>query len=269
MCRLWGHGLFPLGKPVPSLKLVLPAKAAAVLKGHKGVSKAGLVLADALVEGGRGVWEDMAQLVGENPELDYLREGVAQSLTMSKAVSTLGAYRTPVSEWQEFCSRYKGRAFPVDSALYLLFLQERLNYDLAHHNKVGGFLNRVYGVDLMCGMLGFEGPGGLPQVRLLIESAKRQLGRPTVKKLPCDKPLLARLVLELVPDPNLAGQNLIDLRTAVFCLLGFVLEGRWAEVSQLCPNDFTDYGSHMVAFIEVRKTSYHDNPAINTQTLIK
>jgi len=127
VCRLWGHGLFPLGKPVPSLKLVLPAKAAAVLKGHKGVSKAGLVLADALVEGGRGVWEDMAQLVGENPELDYLREGVAQSLTMSKAVSTLGAYRTPVSEWQEFCSRYKGRAFPVDSALYLLFLQERLN----------------------------------------------------------------------------------------------------------------------------------------------
>ena len=251
------YELFPLGKPVSSLKLVLPAKAAAVVKGHKGVSRAGLVLAEALVEGGRGVWEDMAQLVGENPELDSLRDEVAQSLTMAKAVGTLGAYRTPVNEWQEFCSLYKGRAFPVDSALFLLFLQKRLNYDLEQHNKVGGFLNRVYGIDLMCGMLGFEGPGRLPQVRLLIESAKRQLGRPTVKKLPCDKNLLAKLILELVPNPDLVGQNLIDLRTAIFCLLGFVLEGRWAEVSQLCPNDFTDYGEYMVAFIEVRKTSQH------------
>ena len=255
---MWDHGLFPLGKRANSLKLVLPSKSAAVVKGHRGVTKAGVDLAEALVEGGKGIWEDVAQLVGENPCLETLREELAQSLTMAKAASTLGAYKTPVAEWQEFCTMYKGRAFPVDSALFLLFLQNRLNYDLERHNKIGGFLNRVYGIDLMCGMMGFEGPGRLPEVKLLIESAKRQLGRPTIKKLPCDKPLLTRLILELVPNPtNLVAQNLIDLRTAIFCLLGFVLEGRWAEVSQLCPNDFTDYGEYMVAFIEVRKTSQH------------
>jgi len=115
----------------------------------------------------------------------------------------------------------------------------------------------VYGVDLVCGMMGVEGPGALPQVKLMMESARRQLGRPTVKKLPCDKPLLLRLVGELVPQADLEGQKLTDLRTAIFCLLGFVLEGRWAEVSKLCPNDFTDYGGYMVAFIEVRKMSQH------------
>ena len=238
-------------------RLVLPSKEAAVVKGHRGVSQSGLILADMLVEGGRGVWGDMDQLVAENPGLEGLRDEVAQSLTMAKAGGTMAAYRSPVSEWQEFCSNYKCRAFPVDGAPFLLFLQQRLNYDIKQGNKVGGLLNRVYGVDLVCGMMGVEGPGALPQVKLMMESARRQLGRPTVKKLPCDKPLLLRLVGELVPQANLEGQKLTDLRTAIFCLLGFVLEGRWAEVSKLCPNDFTDYGGYMVAFIEVRKMSQH------------
>jgi hypothetical protein len=35
--------------------------------------------------------------------------------------------------------------------------------------------------------------------------------------------------------------------------LGFVLTGRWAELSDLLPADLTDYGGHFAAFIEVRK----------------
>jgi len=104
-------------------RLVLPSKEAAVVKGHRGVSQSGLILADMLVEGRRGVWGDMDQLVAENPGLEGLRDEVAQSLTMAKAGSTMAAYKSPVSEWQEFCSNYKCRAFPVDGAPFLLFLQ--------------------------------------------------------------------------------------------------------------------------------------------------
>ena len=236
---------------------MLPRKSQAVVKGHKGVSQAGRSLALGLVNSGLGIWRDMDQLVADNPELEDLREEVAESLTMSRANKTLDAYKTPVDEWQEFAEKFKCRQFPVEEAAFLLFLQNRINYDKSKGNKEGGLLNRVYGVDLVCNMLGVEGPGGLGSVKSLMESARRQLGRPTQKKLPCDKPLLVRLIKELVPDPSLKGQNITDLRTAIFCLLGFVLEGRWVEVSQLCPDDITDYGNYMVAFIEVRKCSQH------------
>ena len=45
----------------------------------------------------------------------------------------------------------------------------------------------------------------------------------------------------------------INLRTALYASLGFVLTGRWAELSDLVPADLTDYGEHFAAFIEVRK----------------
>ena len=238
-------------------RLVLPRKSQAVIQGHKGISKSGKVMAVGLVYSGVGLWSEMDELIDRNPELTGLRDGLAESLTMSKADCTLDAYRTPVIEWQEFSEKLGCLAFPVEEAVFLLFLQNRLNYDKEKGNKVGGLLNRVYGIDLVCAMLGIDAPGALPHVKLMMESARKQLGRPTVKKVACDKPLLIKLVKELVPEPSLMGQNLIDLRTAIFCLLGFVLEGRWKEISQLCPSDITDYGSYMVAFIEVRKTSQH------------
>jgi hypothetical protein len=256
--RLWGNKLFSIGELSGTEgRLVLPRKSQAVVKGHLGVSKSGLVLADALVNSKVGIWGDMEELIAINPELAPLRDDAAASLTMARASSTLDAYRSPVSEWEEFSGRYNCRTFPVNEAVFILFLQNRINYDKEKGNKVGGLLNRVYGIDLVCSMVGVEGPGTLSEVKLMMESARRQLGRPTVKKQACNKPLLIKLIQELVPDPSLVGQNLIDLRTAIFCLLGFVLEGRWAEVSKLCPSDITDYGSYMVAFIEVRKTSQH------------
>jgi hypothetical protein len=238
--------------------LALPSKVQATVRGHKGVCREGLLLSNSLVGwAGGGTWSELNALVEQNPCLGVLRDQLAESLTMSKASSTIKAYKSPVDEWQGFCVGINQVGFPVDTATFLLFLQMRLNYDKERKNKVGGLLNRVYGVDLMCNMLGYEGPGKQPQVLLLLESGRKQLGRPTIKKKACDKDLLMRLIAALIPDCTLQGQNLCDLRTAVFCLLGFVLEGRWAEVSQLCSHDFTDYGTHMVAFIEVRKCDQH------------
>ena len=170
-------------------RLVLPRKSQAVVKGHKGVSQDGRSLALGLVNSGLGVWGDMDQLVADNPELEDLREEVAESLTMSRANKTLDTYRTPVDEWQDFAAKFKCRQFPVDEAAFLMFLQNGINYDKSKGNKEGGLLNRVYGADLVCNMLGVEGPGSLGSVKSMMESARRQLSRPTQKKLPCDKPL--------------------------------------------------------------------------------
>jgi hypothetical protein len=251
--------LFYLGDgSVEERRVVLPSKKDAVIRGHKGVSQEGMVLAEGLKGfSGGGVWSEMNALVDNHPALGELRDQMASSMTMSKAASTLKSYNAPVNEWQDFCGSIGYPAFPVDTAVFLLFLQSRLNYDKEKGNKVGGLLHCVYGVDLLCHMLGFPGPGLQPQVQLMVESARKQLGRPIVKKKACNKGLVVKVVDALVTSATLEGQNLCDLRTAVFCLLGFVLEGRWAEVSELCTHDFTDYDSHMVAFIEVRKCDQH------------
>lgn len=255
---MFGEGLFYLGSRALSLNsFAMPSKASAVVKGHRGLTKAGEQLALNVLDSGMGVWGDIQQLIAENPHLEEVGQQMAESLVMAKSNNTLAAYKSPVAEWQEFSSSLGCRAFPVDLAPFLLFLQSRLSYDVESVNKAGGLLNRVYGVDLMCSMLGFDRPGKASQVKLMMESARKQLGRPTIKKLACDKALLTRLVLGLVPDPSLEGLNLINLRTAVYCLLGFVLEGRWDEVSKLTLTDLTDYGSHFMAFIEVRKCDQH------------
>ena len=238
------------------MRLVLPRKQQAIVKGHKGVSKSGLTLANGLINSKIGIWKDMDDLVALHPELGKVRQGVAESLSMARAGNTLSAYSTPVTEWQRYSEEFNKVPFPVDQGLFMFFLQSRIDYDKAKGNKAGGLCNRVYALDLVCSMLGVTGPGSLAPVRAMLEAGRRQLGRPTVKKLPCNKELLVRLVINLVPQ-NGTPQNLCDLRTAVFCLLGFVLEGRRNEIAAICPSDITDYGNYMVAFIEVRKCSQY------------
>jgi hypothetical protein len=163
------------------MRLVLPKKQDAVVKGHKGISKSGQAMAKGLINSNIGIWRDMDQLVAANPDLKGLREGVAKSLTMARADNTLAAYKTPVNEWQDFSLGYSREPFPVDGALFILFLQARIEYDQVKGNKAGGLCNRVYAIDLMCSLLGVEGPGKLGPVKGMLEAGRRQLGRPTVK----------------------------------------------------------------------------------------
>ena len=239
-------------------RMAMPDLGQALVKGHPGISSRGKLVAKGLVNSGLGVWKEIDQLVEAEPSLEELQKGLAETINMSRADSTLEVYATPIREWEEFASEHGGSPFPVEVALFLLFLQKRVIHDRVKGNKAGGLCNRVYGVDLMCGMSNLPRPGSDPAVKLLVSSAKRQLGRPTIKKKACNKGNLVKVVNYLVPIlDRKEGINLIDLRTALFCSLGFVLEGRWQELTGLHPDDLFDYGGHMVAFIEVRKTSQY------------
>ena len=234
--------------------LPLPGRAERVTKGHKGPTGAQLELASSLADSGIGIWGEMDKLVAADPSLSDLRDGCAEAMVMAKAANTTATYKGPVGKWQLFAA---GRAcsdpFPVNEALFLLFLTEELGRAKDKGLKAGVVLNCVYGVNLVCAMLSVPGPGILASVSLMTSSARLQLARPTVRKKAASKLVIAKLCDHLLPGCDPAQWVWINLRTALFASLGFVLTGRWAELNELMPADLTDYGDHVAAFIEVRK----------------
>ena len=236
------------------VNLTLPGRAERVTKGHKGPTGAQLELASSLSESGVGIWSEMNKLVTADPSLSVLRDGCAEAMVMAKAANTTATYKGAVGRWQLFAAgRGCSVPFPVNEALFLLFLTEELSRARDKGLKAGVVLNCVYGVNLVCAMLSVPGPGTLASVSLMTSSARLQLARPTVRKKAASKLVIAKLCDHLLPGCDPSKWDWINLRTALFASLGFVLTGRWSELNELIPADLTDYGEHFAAFIEVRK----------------
>jgi hypothetical protein len=196
----------------------------------------------------------MNKLVTADPSLSVLRDGCAEAMVMAKAANTTATYKGAVGRWQLFAAgRGCSVPFPVNEALFLLFLTEELSRARDKGLKAGVVLNCVYGVNLVCAMLSVPGPGTLASVSLMTSSARLQLARPTVRKKAASKLVIAKLCDHLLPGCDPSKWDWINLRTALFASLGFVLTGRWSELNELIPADLTDYGEHFAAFIEVRK----------------
>ena len=236
------------------VNLTLPGRAERVTKGHKGPTGAQLELASSLSESGVGIWSEMDKLVTADPSLSVLRDGCAEAMVMAKAANTTATYKGAVGRWQLFAAgRGCSVPFPVNEALFLLFLTEELSRARDKGLKAGVVLNCVYGVNLVCAMLSVPGPGTLASVSLMTSSARLQLARPTVRKKAASKLVIAKLCDHLLPGCDPSKWDWINIRTALFASLGFVLTGRWSELNELIPADLTDYGEHFAAFIEVRK----------------
>ena len=236
------------------VNLTLPGRAERVTKGHKGPTGAQLEVAFSPSESGAGIWSEMDELVTADPSLSVLRDGCAEAMVMAKAANTTATYKGAVGRWQLFAAgRGCSVPFPVNEALFLLFLTEELSRARDKGLKAGVVLNCVYGVNLVCAMLSVPGPGILASVSLMTSSARLQLVRPTVRKKAASKLVIAKLCDHLLPGDVPVKWVWIDLRTALYASVGFVLTNMWAELSDLLPADLTDYGGHCAAFIEVRK----------------
>jgi hypothetical protein len=139
-----------------------------------------------------GIWGEMDQLVATDPSLSVLRDECAKAMIMAKAANTTAAYKGPVGKWQ-LVAADKGCAepFPVNEALFLMFLIAELGRAKGLGLKAGVALNCVYGVNLVCAMLSVPGPGILSSVSLMTSSARLQLARPTVRKKAASKMVIA------------------------------------------------------------------------------
>ena len=235
--------------------LPLPGRAARVTKGHNGPTGAQLKMTSSLTGSCIGIRGEMDKLVSDDPSLSGLRDECAEAMVMAKAANTTATYIRAMWASGNCLLLIEGCAdpFPVNEALFLLFLNEELSRAKGLGLKAGVVLNCLYGVNLVCAMLSVPGPGILASVSLMTSSARLELARPTVRKKAATKLVIAKLCDHLLPGDGPTKWIWINLRTALYASLDFVLTGRWAELSDLLPADLSDYGEHFAAFIEVRK----------------
>ena len=212
-------------------------------------------LAETLVGEQFGLFGGLSVLAGENPELNHLRQDLAESLVMSRAPNTFNKYMPLVLNWEKFVGKYGGSACPADTGLLLLYLQQLKNEATARGTKGFAVHDSVYAVDFIHRLRGLNLPGTFEPVRLLCCAVRRSLSRPVIKKRPVSKEEVIRMLDHAVPD--FSRIDLMKVRAALFAVLAFCLEARYDDLCDLRVGSFFDYGEYFVVFIEHRKTDQY------------
>jgi hypothetical protein len=139
----------------------------------------------------------------------------------------------------------------MDVELFSLFLQQRIQEAEMRGNRESHVTSALYAVDFASKLRGFPTVGGESVIRMIVEAAKRKLGRPVQKKRPLTKELARSITESWIPD--LQSLDLVRLRTVLFLQLSFALAARWDDVCVICPDHIMDHGADMVIFMEHRK----------------
>ena len=140
-----------------------------------------------------------------------------------------------------------------------MFTQGLIDEAKSKKNKSGVVTSAVYAVDFVHQVLGLCKPGANDSIKLMLEGAKRILARPVVRKKALPLEVVQKLIMHFVPD--LESISLNGLRFAVYCALAFVLEARFSDIIDICPDNIVDYGDRMVVFLEVGKTDQYRDGA--------
>lgn len=200
-----------------------------------------------------GLWETMEKLVSDQPSLSALSAELRMTLGHSKAPKTFAAYGPLIKLWQCFCERHGNQiAFPVNVALLALFLQERMNLCVEKGNRESSVTSALYAVEFAQRLAGFDLVGSTPMITLIVDAAKRMLGRPAQKKRGLSKEMLGDIALKLLKD--MEKPDLCNLRVVVFLMMTFVLTARWDDIARVCPAHIFDYGDRIVVYVEHSKT---------------
>jgi len=213
---------------------------------EKAVKQLGAVLGSQL-----GVWGELEEVVKGNPELEKLRNEAVGTVIGSKANGTLQTYLPYAAKWAEFSAKFGFEAYPAGLPQFILFVQSLISQAKEKGNKSGVITTAVYAVDFIHQIMALPKPGGHDSIKLMLEGAKRALARPVVRKAPLSIETVKRLIMHFTP--SLEGYSLKGLRYSVYCALAFVLEARFDDIINVCPNNIVDYGDRMVVFLEESK----------------
>ena len=208
-----------------------------------------------MVEGSTGVWGEMGAIAKGNPRLEKLKQNAISSMVGSKANSTLNTYLPYTVKWSKFCEEFGFQEFPASNAHFILFIQDLIDSAKEKGNKSGVVTTAVYAVDFVHSVLGLPKPGAQEGIKLMLEGAKKALARPVVRKKPLTQEVVWKLIKYFVPDAE--AMSLHGLRYAVYCALAFVLEARFMDIIDVCPDNIVDYGDRMVVFLEMTKTDQY------------
>ena len=236
-------------------KPMIPEKRDMVFRPKGAVLKKAISHLGSVINSKIGVWEDLGAVTRGIPELEKLREEAAITMIGSKANSTLQAYLPYTAKWAEFAAKYGFEAYPAGQSQFMLFVQSLISQAKERGNKTGVVTTAVYAVDFVHQIMGLPKPGEQNSIKLMLEGAKRMLARPVVRKAPLSIEAVKKLIRHFTPD--LQEYTLKGLRYSVYCALAFVLEARFDDIINICPDNIVDYGDRMVVFLEENKTDQY------------
>ena len=239
----------------PHAPLILPDKKLLILKGPKPVNRKQIEMSVTLLSESVGLFGELKKISYGNPELTALREGLAQSLVQSRAVSTFGKYMPLVTKWEGFSNNVNSPPFPANLPIFLLYLQKLKAIAEVKKTKGSNVSDSVYAVDFAHRLRGLPLPGSYEPIRLLCNATRRQLARPVIKKRPVEKSEIVKMLNHAVPD--FRQMDVGDMRAALFAVLAFCLEARFDDLCDLSLSSFFDYGEYIIVFIEHRKTDQY------------
>ena len=192
-----------------------------------------------------GIWKDMQKV--EAPHLQELAKDLPNLVMSSKAASTTAKYVRAFNRWKRWASQFpEVQAFPA-SPLYISLYLNELKKELGSKSSIEA---AVYGLNWAHEMAGLDSPTSHPLVHAALEGARRQLGKPTVKK----EPVTPEMLWSLVEKFDGRNASLTDLRGLAICVLGYAGFLRYDEIAGLRFSDVKILEEHLDLFIASSKT---------------
>ena len=189
--------------------------------------------------------------------MQELAEDLPNLVMSSKAASTTAKYVRAFNHWKRWASQFpEVQAFPA-SPLYISLYLNELKKELGSKSSIEA---AVYGLIKMAGL---DSPTNHQLVHAALEGARRQLGKPTVKKEPVTPEMLQSLV------EKFGGKNasLTDLRGLAICVLGYAGLLRYGEIAGLRFCDVSVLEDHLDLFIASSKTDKLRNGGFSAHCL--
>lgn len=193
-------------------------------------------------------------------EIDALPEVLAEKVDLlpellrkSRADSTSRKYENSFSRWEKWAKGNglgSGDIFPAKAFPFAIYLASLIQTA----NTPSPVISAFYAVKWFHDLFDFKSPTDSKLVTNILESSKRLLGKPTVKKEPFTRDMLSKMYDHLYSSKNLKNQRIICA-----CLLAFSGFLRSSELLSIKVSDIVFFQTYMSIFIESSKTDkYRD-----------
>ena len=188
-----------------------------------------------------------------DPELSRFATCLPLRCLGARADSTTSRYSRAFEKFRLWTAGYEEiNALPSDCLSVATYLESLIE----SNSSFSAIEGAVYGIRWAHNLYGFPNPCESQFVKDILESAKRSLSRPVVKK----GPVTSDMILKICEKFSSVNANLSDLRTAAICVTAYAGFLRFNELAFLrcCDVKFFD-GKYVELFIAKSKTDIYRN----------
>lgn len=166
-------------------------------------------------------------------------------LAGAKCDGTTTNYFYGFKRWREWARKHSLPWLPAKDLHVALYLTSVIQFS----NSVSPVVNAFYSIRWAHCLTGDRSPTDTGLVKNVLESGKRKLAKPTVKKEPVTTDLLEKMYKATFEPDNLYNQRIIAM--CILCYAGFF---RSSEVLNLKRSDIVFHNTYMSIFVEKSKT---------------